>query len=324
MTKDALPSTPKTMSNFFWGTIVILALITAGLYVVGYVRAPTRELKEIEVSPTILEKEFSKAAKSAYNEVLPNIDRLLDEAYAFAYAAVPSYASFHFSVLGEYTELAGAAMGKMNQALYDRLFSGFEDRMTKVGGDLDVQYFDAYSKVLQAQLPSVSAGLPLGPITHKAIEDAMRRAKITVPLATVAATAAGSGALKAATTVIAKKLALKISGKAAAKGLLKVGGIGGAVVTGATVCAPGGPLAVVCGVAAGIGAWLLTDKAVVMIDEYFNRDEFEAELRKLINEDKASKRKLLEAALQGKAQATDKAANFTLYDLAQPNSKNNR
>jgi len=323
LTKDTLPSTPKTMSHVFWGTIVLLALITVGLHVVGYVRAPPT-IAEFE--PTFVEKLFCNTTKRTYNEILPNIDRLLDEAYAPVYEAVPSYASFHYSVLGEYTELAGAALGKMNQALYDRLFSGFEDRMIELAGDLDQQYFNAYSNFLRAgiqeALPRGSAERPLGPITHKAIEDAMRRAKITVPLATVAATAAGSGALKAATAVIAKKLALKISGKAAAKVALKAGSIGGAAVTGTAFCAPAGPLAVLCGAAAGFGAWLLTDKAVVMIDEYFNRDEFEAELRALIDKDKTSKKELLKEALQEKGLAMDKAAkDCTVRDLAEPNAE---
>ncbi len=49
--------------------------------------------------------------------------------------------------------------------------------------------------------------------------------------------------------------------------------------TGATaVCSPGGPLAVLCGLTAGVVTWLAVDQALIKIDEYRFREAMRAEL----------------------------------------------
>jgi len=82
---------------------------------------------------------------------------------------------------------------------------------------------------------------------------------------------------------VAAKVAAKNSFKAAAALAGKVTAKkGGSILLSATaataVCAPGGPLAVLCGVAAGAVTWLAIDKALVEIDESLFRDEMRAEL----------------------------------------------
>ena len=70
-------------------------------------------------------------------------------------------------------------------------------------------------------------------------------------------------------------------------------------------------------VVGGAAAWVATDAAIISLDEYFNRDEFEAELRQLIDEDRARKTQAIEAALADKVKLMDEFVdkNFTLRDL---------
>jgi hypothetical protein len=332
--KNARSPNSKTAARFFWATILVLAGATIGLTVAGAMRTPERLAppaveplapSAIEISPTMLESILSGAARKAEEIVAPDIDAVLQRVYEPSYAAIPAYAEFHYSILGEYTEITEAALGKVSDSLYKRLFSGFDLRFKYETAFLDKRYAEAYRSALKDQiadaLPEGSKGVPLGEMTQSVLRDAMSRAKITLPLATVAAGIAGSGALKAVSATIAKKIATKIAAKAAVKGAAKGGGVLAGVGGGALLCSWSGPGAAACGLVGGAAAWFLADGLVVNIDEYFNRDEFEAELKAMIDEDKAEKRQLIEAALQKKAAQMDKETSelikdFTLQDLS--------
>ena len=316
----------KPVSYFFWVTIVGLAIISLGLAVIGSYRAMNSSgTGTYDIPQTTLETIFSETAERARVIVAPDVESLLSTVYAPAYAAVPRYADFHFSVLGEYTELTEAARGQMSASLYEKLFAGYQDRLSDAARSLDQRFSEAYAQELknkvQLQVPSENLSLPLGDMTQVALQDALERAKITFPLATVAAGVASSGSLKAVSAIMAKKMAAKIGAKAAAKGVAKGGGIMAGAGGGALLCSWSGPGAAVCGVVGGATAWFLADAVIVNIDEYYNRGEFEAELRAMIDEDKATKKKLLEAALRDKAFEMDKASkamleDFTLDDLS--------
>jgi hypothetical protein len=229
------------------------------------------------------------------------------------------YADFHYSVLGEYAELSELALSEMGAQLREKLFDGLEERLTtaaeRLDGDFTRAFGDELGRRVDAERPEGAPEISLGPLTDAAVRDTIGRVAVTVPLASVAATAAGSGALKVATVAMAKKLSVKIAGKAAAKGVGKGAAAIGGAGTGAALCAPTGPVAVLCGAVGGVVAWFATDALVVNIDEYFNRDEFEQELRALIDADKADKKRQLEAALEQKAR---KVEDFTLSRLGTP------
>ena len=76
-----------------------------------------------------------------------------------------------------------------------------------------------------------------------------------------------------------------------------------------------------CGIVGGAAAWFLTDAVVVNIDEYFNREDFEAELRAILDEDRAEKHELLAAALEAKAATMDALVDqiFKMRDLSVDN-----
>lgn len=220
----------RIASRFFWATVLLLAVATIGLTVVDGMRS--KEIPgpaTVEISPTTLERLLSDTANAAKESVEADINELLDAVYGPAYAAIPAYADFHYSVLGEYVELTEAVRGQMSAGLYERLFDGFEQRLTDTASILDERYVYEYKSNLQNQIAGqLSVGgisLPLGDVTDAVLQDAIARAQTTLPLATLAVGIVGSGSLKVVSATIAKKLAVKVVAKASAKGLAKGGGV---------------------------------------------------------------------------------------------------
>ena len=316
---------PKGPKFYFWATILTLTIGTLLLVVFGSVVNKTNIPSEYEISKTTLERIFSDTAEVARLAVEPDVGAVLRSVYAPVYAAIPIYAEFHYSVLGEYTELTEAALGQMSGAIEKRLFAGFGTRLNGASQTLDQRYVEEYQNALknniQAKIPAEKLSLPLGQMSQSVLQDAMSRASITFPIASVSAGVVGSGGLKAISALIAKKMATKIAAKAAIKGVAKGGGILAGAGGGALLCSWSGPGAALCGIVGGTAAWLLTDAAIINIDEYYNRAEFEAELRLMIDDDRLTKEVMINDALVRKAAAMDVASDsilegITLRDLS--------
>ena len=312
----------RIVSLSFWATVFFLAFATIGLMLASrpdVVDVP--HTQTVELPRTTLERLLSETAVAAIQVVELDIDPLLDTVYGPAYAAISEYATFHYSVLGQYVELTAAVQGQMSEGINDRIFEGFEQRLTDAASALDQRYIEAYRTILQdqiaAELATDGISLPLGEITDAVLQDAVARAQTTLPLGAVAAGIVGSGSLRAVSVAIAAKLATKITAKLAASGVIKGGTILAGAGGGALLCSWSGPGAVLCGVVGGAAAWLLTDAVVVNLDEYFNREEFESDLRALLDEDRARIRSILLAALEDKAAAIDEQTDeiFRLRDL---------
>lgn len=325
----------KKASYFFWGTIIVLALITIGLTLMASLRDGTRQgetpaQQTVEVERTKTEAIIGSAGQVAAQSTAEQVNALLDAVYRPVYAAIPAYADFHYSVYGEYTELGAAAIGQMGGVIERRLFNGFEQRLNEAGMKVDALFKEEYRNVLRNRLaevvPEDSRHLPLGNLTTAAIEDAQRRFRYTAPIGTIAAVGVGSGAIKALSMAVAQKIAVKVGAKAALKGAAKGTGVVADAGGGALACSWSGPFAAVCGAAGGVGAWLLADTAIISLDEYFNRDEFETELRLMVSEDRARRRTQIQNALRAQGKVLDDKAkeSFTLRDhaverSAQPN-----
>ena len=252
--------------------------------------------------------------------VLQQMGPLLAVVYEPVNAAIPEYADFHYSLAGEYSLLFMALQGGISDDLQRQLFEGFEQRTNNALDELDALYLESYKSNLHAEildaLTTESAGAVLGEATQLALDDALARARISIPIAG-AASIVGSGGLKALTASMATKLGTTIAAKAAAKGAVKGGAALAGVGGGAAICSWGGPLAALCGAAGGIAAWLLADGAIVNLAELFNRDEFEANLRVLVDEHKAKMKRHIEQALREKSLLLDEAAeDFRLRDLS--------
>ena len=269
------------------------------------------------MSRTKLEEWLGESARVALRDVAPLAAPLLEEAYAPVYKAIPDYADFHFSVRGEYSELGLAIVGGLEERLSADLFDGFDDRISEVEDRLYRELVYGYESALDERVRMLLADRPgavLGDATQIALDDAVGRARATIPVAGSAAVI-GSGGAKAVTAGIAKTLAGKVAAKAAAKTVAKGGAALGGAGTGTALCAWAGPVAVGCGVIGGIAAWLLADGAVITLAEVFTRADFEAELRSLVDEHKATVSRSLSLALESRATALERANEEVLSDF---------
>ena len=294
----------------FWATIVILALlyIYAQLHVA---RMASDQQGRVMVSEAFfadwsqalpevfagMELEFDAAG----GEIELRVSEHIDAAFAPVYARVPAFLDFHYSVIGEYTELATAMSGDLGGELQRILFTeiDFEQRldaaMTAIHADGEEVFGALMARVRQQlqqrfELDNVELGL-LSSVVTLSSEDALKRFGGSDLLVKGAGAVVGAGAVAAVVAkTLGKKLSAKIAAKVAGKTTVKAAGFGAGAATGATSGLLCGPAAWICAplaaVAVGTAFWLVTDKAVVEMDEYLNRDAFEAELRLVIDAEK--------------------------------------
>ena len=298
----------------FWGTIILLAIIYfSAVYKankeVSNIKA-TDDGKHVLLSAEIADvweksapsifgnigDEFSSRAKS---EIDTLIDEKIDAVFDPVYGQIPKFADFHFSVTGEYTEIVAALSGEMGNRVQEILFNqiGFENNLKNEFTKITEQSKETISAAMGRINTNIQSKVGLGnedmnvltTILHLTIQDVDNRFSSleysTIRGVGVTLGLTATGAVLAKT--MSKKLAVKVAAKTAVKISAKAGGILSGAGMGASVCAVGGPLAAAaCGLAGAVVAWVAVDKLIIEIDEHFNRDEFEQELRRLVDEQK--------------------------------------
>jgi len=255
------PIREPNLARWFWGAIVIMVLLSVLLSAAAYLRQNNDQTEHApsgaadtfaEKSAPDLEALLSDTNGAALEAVKLRIEPLLDQAYSPVYAAIPEYADFHYSVWGEYAQLTAAALGDVGDELQKQLFSGLEARLEGVALGLDNAFDDTFQRELARNTaPLGSSRLDLGPLTRLAIDDALTRMQVTLPVASAAALGAGA-AIKSASTAIAQKIAAKLAIKAAAKSGGKWAAVGTGAGAGAALCSWSGPGAGLCAAAGGI------------------------------------------------------------------------
>lgn len=313
------------VSHWFWGTIAVLLLVTLALHFAaswhmakqgaegeGKAASQTAEAEaEAEARATQVENWFAMAGEEAA-KVRAEIDPMLDKAYAPVYAGIPAYMDFHYSLKGEWLELGAAAIGELSSGLDKYMFAGLDKRLDSVAADLGRDFDQRYYGVLDRAMAGLPGGAEaLGPVVVRALKDSKSRITKTGGMVALEAVA-----LKGMTKVFAKKLGGKLAAKVATKTGTKwaVTLVGGG--SGAAVCSWTGPGAAACGlIGAGI-AWVGTDVAMIKLEEYLKRDDFEKELRALIDEHKAETRKALEAMLADRGKERGSAAKVAVGEVA--------
>ncbi|MCB6179025.1 hypothetical protein LHP98_12910 [Rhodobacter sp. Har01] len=324
---------PPNLARWFWGGIILMAVLTILLSFIAIFRQSSdlhepvgsgsaenssQEGEPAEKSASELEEQLNKANKAALEAVKKKVEPLIDAAYEPVYDAIPIYADFHYSVLGEYTELTTAVLPYLGSKLQEMLFSGLEERLDQVSVELDI----VFNATFQSELESGAFEIDLGPLTKKAKDDALKRMRITVPVSS-AATLGTAAAIKVATTAMAKKIASKLAIKAAAKAGGKLLATSTGAGAGATLCLWSGPGAGLCAAAGGVAAWFIADSAIVKLDEFWTRDDFQAYLSKMLDEQKVDLRSKFEKAFAARAVAVQKDSDeivrqhdFTLRELS--------
>jgi hypothetical protein len=249
-----------------------------------------------------LDAEVAVERSQARQSVDAQVEQGLDMMFIDIEQGVDHYLDWYFTVLGEYQRLAAVftadVAATMREQLEKYLFanSDFDAQLDTLDRALERTTTDRFAQLmpqLGQQLASTSCEfgqlniVPLSELDH----DTLR--------ASVAATS-GIGAGLVASKVLASKTTAAVVGKVAAKKSFQTGAAlatktlakkGSSTLlsagVGTAVCAPSGPLAILCGVTAGLITWFTVDKALVELDEVLNREEMRADILAVLEEQKA-------------------------------------
>ena len=307
----------KNFWRGFWGAIVFLLIIyISAVFKVNDTDNKNNKIllsadgKHVVLSDGILElykqimptffaninKELGEKVKS---EIETLIDKKIDAVFNPVYGQIPKFADFHFSVTGEYTEIIAALSGDMSNRVLDVLFKevGFERNLQNELDEINRLSKDKVSGAVKRINDDFQSKMELGnddmnlltKTLHLTDQDLRNRFYSrefsTIKGADVVMGISVTGTVLA--KVMGKKLATKVAAKTAIKASAKGGSILGGAGGGALTCAVGGPVAsALCGLLGAAVVWFAVDKVIIEIDEYFNRDYFEQELRNLVDEQK--------------------------------------
>ncbi len=211
------------------------------------------------------------------------IGREVDRFFAPVYGKIDPFLNYHYSVIGEYSELGLAAGNKLQEAIQRRVLGeDFQKRLVSLGVTIDSCYQEIFRRYADRLGTTLFKGInlqinaPLILSFDQQIKDRIVVQKIK--LGAMAGTAIG---VKIVGT-IAAKMGTKMLSKGAVKGGAKIAASGEAAAAG-TLC---GPLAWICApIAAGI-VWFGSDKVILKIDEKLHRKKLKAELTKLVDAQK--------------------------------------
>lgn len=298
------PSAPRKGRGFgfyFWATIFTLLAVTLVAVAAAMIRSAGSESPaQPSASGSLIEQQLSgiisDAQRRSVAAVEREVDPHLDRIFGPVYAAIPAYADFHYTVWGQYAELGAAVLeDRVGSTMRQHMFDGFEDRHQAEIAALHQVYLTELSDAFAAESQARTGSARLNRASQQILEDAKQRMMITAPAGAVSSVAVGS-----IVAPIAGKIIASTAAKAAAKGVGKAAGIGGGMAAGAAGGSFLGPVGTVAGgVGGGLATWLLVDYAVVKLDEYFNRDEFEAELRAAIDVERQNMRREILASYAG-------------------------
>ncbi len=306
--------------RFFWGTIIILLMlyliiVKLASYNLNETKIETpqerfeKRLKEIQTKLIKKEPEIAKilqlSIENSKEEIKDIISKNMDKAFEPLYAHIEDFTNFHYSVKGEYTELASLLLKQTDYALKEYLFKpanfneNIKNSLQKIHNDI--------LNIIQKNIKNTNQNIKnildikddelnlITKILTLSEKDTLNRFdNLYTNIFRVTGAGIGAGAFLGA-KVIAKTLSKKITAKIIAKTTIKAGaktgakfaGVGGGAATGAEVGSIFGPVgAAIGGVAGAIAGWLLTDKIVVEIDRYLHGEEFKQELKKMINTQK--------------------------------------
>ncbi|CAM4387241.1 hypothetical protein [Palleronia rufa] len=304
---DTPPASQPRRRNWaaagFWSVIVVLAMVVLGMIAAVLLRDP-RSAAAPAPPPAPVERVIEegtvaamvyRAARRADDRIASDKARILTALFAPVNAAVPAYLDFHYSVIGEYTELSQAAFGTISDGLTDRLYNGFDARLAAGTADIAALWQRAFARELDREISAeIGTGAVVADVTRIVLDDTVDRMRVGLPVMAIAGSAgAAAGGKLAAATI----------GKAAVKGGMKVAGKGigkllaGAGTGAALGAALGPPGMFVGGVIGGIGTWFAVDVLVLTLDEALNRPAFEAELRTAIAAHRGEVARRIDAAL---------------------------
>ena len=232
--------------------------------------------------------QFLKETLSEKNENISQvIDEQVDDAFSPVYDNIDTFLDFHYSVVGDYSELIASATGEIATEIKDKLFgSNFQTYLDQSQDNINNEYIKNLKEYLgevdEKAIKGVDKDLNLDILTHLSNDISQR---FTVQYVKMGVVSGGAMSLKVINIVSAKvaaKAGSKLAVKVATKTALKSTAAGTAAAAGAAC----GPFVWICSPIAATAAWFGTDAIVVSGDEYFNRDDFKNEIVSLLDSQK--------------------------------------
>lgn len=281
--------------------------------------------------------EIEQARAARQDRASREVDQLLEATFGEAEKGVETYLDWYFSLVGEYSRLAAWAGGLASDRVQARMASKLEERLFGDAGigkrlaEGNERIAEGTRVAMASRAAHIATRLEADASLKPCWADALQRPAIPhierdVLRASVAASggiaagvamrAALAGRLsRAAATRLASASAFRGAAGVATKQPVRRAGalVISAAGTALGACAPGGPLAVFCSIAAGAAAWVTIDKVMIEIDELRFREQMREEIlgalraqkEELAAEMRAAHAAYLDALAQGLAGSVD-------------------
>ena len=251
------------------------------------------------------------------DHLLPALDRELDRAFDAMESNVDSFLDWYYSLKAEYSRIGNLAAGNFEDYLAEKLttdlqrgdpFKDFEAIVAEAMA-LQKEIQEAYIQDAQAILARNRVQPPddvnlivvqrvalpemLNLPQHKDMVDIEKRLGLSGGAGVIAAVAtkkiiakiAAKGTFKIAGTAVAKMVAGKaVAGLGGAAGGAAAGAAIGSVIPGIGTAIG----ATIGGIAGAVAAGVAVDKGLLMLEEYFGREQFKQELVDAIRETRAA------------------------------------
>lgn len=302
------PSREMTLRTLFWALFWATIVVFALLYTYAQIKVVqlSHDAQARVMDPGSHARLLLPLLPEVFAEMQPDLDASLlsmeqristhiDTAFEPVYARIPAFLDFHYSVVGEYTELAAALSDRIGSDLQRILFTEAdferhrENAIAAIGREGDAilaGLLDRLNQRLQERLALEGGEMDSLPgVVTLTIEDAVKRFGSGELMLKGAGAVVGASAVA---TMVSKTVGTKLAAKLATKTAVKATGLGGAAAGGALAGSLCGPAAWICApvaaIIAGAAAWVATDKIVIEADEYLNRESLEGKIREAIDD----------------------------------------
>lgn len=340
------------MVTWGWRTILALASVTLLLVMAGVIKSwperpdgpvapdPPARGAELPGGPARLsDEDLGALLRRRVQECLCDDGRLrlehadgalheqIEAVFGPIYATnIPEFLDWHYTVVGQYTELALAAAGQLEQEIERRLFGNLPEQVELASGAIaTVQESEAralLAQCIESEVQLLDADRETRELRvrmlNEAIDDTLRRLAASAGVSgsgAVGAGVAGGMLVKAMVKKLLASIAVKTTGKSGAKAV----GSWKAAAALAAALSPLGPVGTaVGGVLGAAGGWLIVDRLAVEVDELLNRGDFEHELVALADERRAEIATAMSAAIEARARVFDAMCLPRAFDEPEP------
>ncbi|MFV7789605.1 hypothetical protein ACNSOP_05455 [Aliarcobacter lanthieri] len=290
------------MNKYFWNTIIVLAFVSVIILIFALINQENTNKDFIQKTPItekfqeVLSDTIKQNIEKYQNEILENLERakfdintIIDENINRVFTDLieknlDKYLDFHYSIIGEYTQLFAFAFGDINKIINEKLLGkDFEKNINQLSLDIVNSSYLKIEEYLKntEKIATKDVDLELNKNSldnlKLNIENNLKTNLIDMK-ATVIAGAIATKLTISITSKISAKIALKSAGKTATKLATTT-----TAASGGIACGLAAPL---CGIAFGTIAWFGTDAVVISVDEYINKEDFKKEIIEALNESK--------------------------------------